>query len=350
MARTSFNPKEINPMKIHFLLVGALALFAVPRTQAAKLKIVTTTSDLAAIARAVAGETAEVHGICTGREDPHMLTAKPSVILRARDADLWIRVGLELEIGWEPPILDGSRNNRIRVGTPGHLDASEGALILDVPRTAITRAMGDVHPMGNPHYWLDPLNGRRIAGAIADRLALLRPDEAGAFRTNAAAFQNALDERMFGAELIQAVGAEALWAKSQDGTLDAFLEEPANTAKAGGWIAAMKPLRGRKLVTYHRSWIYFAHRFGLGIAAELEPKPGVPPTAAHLAEVAATAKAKAVTIILQEPFYSAKAANRIASQIGARVVVAANSVGGQPEASDYLALMDLIVGRLCGVK
>jgi ABC-type Zn uptake system ZnuABC Zn-binding protein ZnuA len=352
-------------MKRHYLLaLAALALSLSTPAWAAKLKIVTTTSDLAAIAHAVAGEKAEVHGICTGKEDPHMLTAKPSVILLARDADLWIRIGLELEIGWEPPILDGSRNTRIRVGSKGHLDASESALVLDVPQTAITRAMGDVHPSGNPHYWLDPLNGRRVAGAIAGRLALLDPANAAFYRENAAAFQKTLDERMFGAGLVQAVGADALWAKTQDGSMAAFLGDPAKTgkaglprrsdgvegAKAGGWVAAMLPLRGQKIVTYHRSWVYLAHRFGLEVAAELEPKPGVPPTAAHLAEVAETARAGEVKLILQEPFYSTKAANQLAAKTGARVVVVANSVGGQPEATDYLALMDLIVQRLSGTR
>jgi ABC-type Zn uptake system ZnuABC Zn-binding protein ZnuA len=332
------------------LMAAMMALCLGGEARADRLKIVTTTSDLAAIAKAVAGDRAEVHSICTGKEDPHMLQAKPSVILKARDADLWIRIGLELEIGWEPPILDGSRNNRIRIGTKGHLDASESVLVLDVPQTAITRAMGDVHPMGNPHYWLDPLNGRRIAGAIAGRLSELVPADAAAFRANAEAFQKALDERMFGAALVKTAGADALWAKTQDGTLGAFMNEPANKGKAAGWVAAMLTLRGQKIVTYHRSWVYFAHRFGLGIAAELEPKPGVPPTAAHLAEVAETTKAEGVKIILQEAFYSTKAANQLAGKTGARVVVVANSVGGQPEATDYLALMDLIVSRIAQAK
>ncbi len=334
-------------MKTIIALVTACAALCLgTEAMAEHLKIVTTTSDLAAIAKAVAADKAEVHSICTGKEDPHMLTAKPSVILQARDADLWIRIGLELEVGWEPPILDGSRNNRIRIGTKGHLDASESVLVLDVPQTTITRAMGDVHPMGNPHYWLDPLNGRRIAGAIADRLAILDPANAAFYRQNAAAFQNTLDERMFGADLVQSVGADALWAKTQDGSIAAFLGDPANKAKVGGWVAAMLPLRGKKIATYHRSWVYLAHRFGLEVAAELEPKPGVPPTAAHLAEVAEAARAGKVKIVLQEPFYSARAANQIAGKTGARVVVVANSVGGQPEATDYLALMDLIVKRL----
>ncbi|MFO7534127.1 MAG: metal ABC transporter substrate-binding protein [Kiritimatiellia bacterium] len=328
------------------LLAGGLVCEA----RAAKLKIVTTTSDLAAIAGAVAGDKADVRSISTGKEDPHFLTAKPSFILQARNADLWIRIGLELEIGWEPPILDGSRNTRIRVGGKGHLDASECVPVLDAQQTTATRAMGDVHPMGNPHYWLDPLNGRRVAGAIAERLAGLAPADAAAFRRNAAAFQKALDERMFGPDLLQAAGADALWAKTEDGTLAAFLDEPANRGKAGGWIAALLPLRGQKIVTYHKSWVYFAHRFGLVITAELEPKPGVPPTASHLAEVAEMAKAEGVTIILQEPFYSAKAANQVAGKSGASVVVVANSVGGQPEATDYFTLFDLIVKRISSAR
>ncbi len=323
------------------VMTAAAAFCFGGEAMAARLKIVTTTSDLAAIAHAVAGDQAQVHSICTGKEDPHMLTAKPSVILLARDADLWIRIGRELEVGWEPPILDGSRNTRIRVGSKGHLDASESALVLDVPQTTITRAMGDVHPMGNPHYWLDPLNGRRIAGAIADRLALLDPANAAFYRENAAAFQKTLDERMFGAEALNGKDAEGLWES---------LERGAPIAKIGGWAAAMAPLRGKKIVTYHRSWVYLAHRFGLEVAAELEPKPGVPPTAAHLASVAETVKAGEVKIILQEPFYSTKAANQIASKTGARVVVVANSVGGQPEATDYLALMDWIVSRVTETK
>jgi ABC-type Zn uptake system ZnuABC Zn-binding protein ZnuA len=336
--------------RFELLITALLATCLAGAASAAKLKIVTTTTDLAAIAKAVAGDKAEVHSVCTGKEDPHFLAAKPSFILQARDADLWIRIGLELEIGWEPPILDGSRNTRIRVGGKGHLDASESMLILDVPQTTITRAMGDVHSMGNPHYWLDPLNGRRLAHAIAERLATIAPADAAAFSRNAEAFQKTLDERMFGAEWVKAVGADVLWARTQGGTIASFLQDEANKSNAGGWIVAMAPLRGQKIVTYHKSWIYFTNRFGLTVTAELEPKPGVPPTAVHLAEVVETVKADGVKIILQEPFYSTKAADQIAGKTGARVVAVANSVGGQPEATDYLALMDLIVKRMTESK
>lgn len=327
------------------LLVTLFASFATllaGESRGAPLRIVTTTSDLAALATAVAGDLAEVHAICTGKEDPHMIQAKPGFILKARDADLWIRIGLELEIGWEPPILDGSRNPRIRPGTRGHLDASESALLLDVPRTTVTRAMGDVHPMGNPHYWLDPLNARRIVQAMALRLAELDPAHAPAFRANAAAFQQKLDERMFGADPVRTLGAETLWAKTQDGTLAALLAD----ARVGGWVARLKPLRGRKIVTYHKSWIYFSQRFGMDVTAELEPMPGIPPTAAHLAEVGALMKSGTVALVLQEPFYSVKAARKVTEETGVPVVVAANSVGGEPGTGDYLALMDRIVEKL----
>jgi len=331
------------------LLVLMTALVAMP-SRAAVLKIVTTTSDLAAVAKAVAGDRAEVHSICSGKEDPHALQAKPSCILLARDADLWIRIGLELEIGWEPPIIDGSRNPRIRVGAPGHLDASESALVLDVPAVKVTRALGDVHPQGNPHYWLDPYNGRRIAAAIADRLTQIAPADAAYFQAQAAAFQQALDVRMFGAALLQAFPADTLWAMTEDGRIATLLADPVNQGKAGGWLAALSACRGRKILTYHRSWVYFAHRFGLDVMAEIEPKPGVPPSGAHLRELAESARHQGVWIILQEPFYSRRAADRLARETGARVVVVANSVGGQPEASDYLALMDLIVRQVTVAK
>lgn len=312
------------------------------------LKIVTTTSDLAAIAKAVAAGKADVQTICTGREDPHMLQAKPSYIMLARNADLWIRVGLELEIGWEGPILDGSRNSHIRPGMSGHLDASVSALILDVPSVQVTRAMGDIHPSGNPHYWLDPYNGRCVAQAVAERLGRLAPTDTPLFKANAALFQKSLDEHMFGAELVKSEGGEQLWRKVLDGTLDKYLGDSGKADKIGGWLAAMRPLRGQQIITYHRSWIYFANRFGLTVAAELEPKPGIPPSPAHLAEVIRLAKAQRTGIILQEPFYTRKAADHVAEKTGAKVVVVANSVGGEADAVDYLSLVDLIVRRLTG--
>lgn len=294
-------------MKKHIATLLAIALASA--TEAAKPNVVTTTSDLASIAQAVAGDQADVQSICTGKEDPHHLQARPAFVMMARNADLWIRTGLELEIGWEMPVIDGSRNRNIRPGQPGHLDASLHIEKLDIPDASLlSRALGDVHAQGNPHYLVDPLNARQVAGDIAERLARIDPENAAAYRASAAAFQAEIDRRM-----------------------------PA-------WTAKLEPLKGQSIVTYHKSWIYFAQRFGLAVAIELEPKPGVPPSPAHLVKVEETVRREGIGIILQEPWHSRKAADRVAANTGARVVEAPSMVGG--EAGGYVALIDLIVDRL----
>lgn len=290
-------------------VVSILALATA--AQAGKLKIVTTTSDLASIAQAVAGDLAKVDSICSGKQDPHHLQARPKYVMLARNANLWICTGMELEIGWEIPVIDGSRNRKIRPGQPGHLDASKNIQKLEIPdATMLTRAMGDVHAQGNPHYLIDPLNAKQVAGDIAERLAQLDPQHAETYKANAASFQAEIDRRM------------------------------------ENWTARMAPLKGQPIVTFHKSWIYFAQRFGLEIAIELEPKPGVPPSPTHLTRVVGTVQAKDIGIILQEPWFSRKAAARVAEKTGARIVVAPTFTGGDPEATDYFSLIDLIVKRL----
>lgn len=296
-------------MKNHILFLSMLAVATV--AQGGKLKVVTTTSDLASIAQAVAGDHADVESICTGNQDPHHLQARPKYVMMARNADLWIRVGMELEIGWEMPVVDGSRNRKIRPGQPGHLDASARIEKLEVPDAqAISRAMGDVHAQGNPHYLTDPLNAKQVAGDMAERMARLDPVHAEAYRSNALTFQTEIDRRM------------AVW---QD---------------------KLASLKGQSIVTYHKSWVYFVHRFGMDIAIELEPKPGVPPSPAHLAQVEETVRRDGIGLILQEPWYSRKAAERVAETTGTRIVVAPIMTGGDPAATDYLSLIDLIVERL----
>jgi len=310
-----------------------------------KLRVVTTTTDLAAIARVIGGERVEVTAIATGREDPHFIAAKPSYMMAARKADLWIRVGLELEIGYEELILDGSRNPKIRLATPGHLDASEGVLRLEVPTQRIDRSMGDIHPLGNPHYWTDPLNGRIVAKNIGRRLAHLAPEHAEYFTERTKAFQRQLDEHMFGADLVGKIGGGKLWALLLKNRLAAVVNQPGQPP-LGGWLAALQPYKGQKIVTYHRSWSYFAQRFGLEVAAELEPKPGIPPSPGHVADVIKRVQAEKIKLLVMEPFYSRKAPDLVASETGITVVQCANSVGGQPEATDYLSMIDNIVDRL----
>lgn len=288
-----------------------LWLMAASCSFAGQLNIVATTSDLASITKEITGDLAKVNAICNGNQDPHHLQARPKYIMMARKADLWIRTGMGLEVGWEMPVIDGSRNRKIRPGQSGHLDASAHVHKLDIPNAGLlTRAMGDVHAQGNPHYLTDPENAKHVAGDIAERLAQLDPELADLYRANAKAFQDKIDARMV------------------------------------EWKQQMEPLKGKAIITYHKSWIYFADRFGLEIVAELEPKPGVPPSPSHLVDLVGLAKSRSVEIILQEPWYSTKAAKRVAEQSGAHVVLAPIFVGGDPAATDYCSLIDLIIKRL----
>jgi ABC-type Zn uptake system ZnuABC Zn-binding protein ZnuA len=313
---------------------------------------VTTTTDLRSIVEAVGGDKVEVASLGTGREDPHFIDAKPSCMLLARDADLWVRIGLELEIGYENLVIDGAHNPKIRVGTPGHLDGSEGVLRLEVPSGKVDRSMGDIHPQGNPHYWLDPLNMRIVAKNVAARLTKLDAADSDYFAARLKAFTARLDEAMFGPKLIAAAGEATgspeqggakAWALLLKGELDGFVKDHGGDVLIGGWWGATRPLRGVNIITYHRSWSYFANRFGLKVVAELEPKPGIEPTPAHLNDVLTIIQEQNVRFLLMEPFYSRQAPDWLARKTGIKIVQVANSVGGQPEASDYIAMVDHIV-------
>jgi ABC-type Zn uptake system ZnuABC Zn-binding protein ZnuA len=292
------------------LLPLAAAAFGAAGTASAALNVVTTTSDLAALTGEVGGDRVKVESLARGYQDPHFVEAKPSFVIKLHGADLLIAVGRELEMGWLPPLITQSRNGRIQPGAAGYLDASQDVRILDIPTGQITRAMGDVHPSGNPHYWLDPRNGRRIAQTIQKKLAALRPDDAGYFAQRYAAF----DQRLTEAEK--------------------------------RWEAQLGPYRGTKIVTYHRSWSNFTDRFGLDVIGYVEPRPGIPPSPSHTLDVIQEMRRQGVKVILVEPYFDLKTPNAIARETGARVLVMPPSVGGVKEAADYLALFDYDVRLL----
>jgi zinc/manganese transport system substrate-binding protein len=285
-------------------LALATAGVAVPVRAAGKIKIVTATSDLASLAQEVGGDRVEVDSIARGYQDPHFVEAKPSFLLKLRQADLLITVGLQLEIGWLPPLVNQSGNPRIQVDARGYFDASQFAEILEKPTGVVTRAMGDVHPFGNPHYWLDPENGRRVAKGIADKLSEMRSSDAAYFNQRFESFSQRLTE------------AEKRW------------------------DAEMLPYHGRKVITYHRSWPNFLKRFGLVSMGEVEPRPGIPPTPSHTLELINMMKRENVKIILVEPYFDLKTPNSIARETGAKVVVMPPSVGGEKEITDYFKLFD----------
>jgi zinc/manganese transport system substrate-binding protein len=285
-----------------FAAVLAAALAVGPAH--AKLNVVTSTTDLAALAQEVGGDRISVQAIAKGYQDPHFVEPKPSFLLMLRRADLLIVVGLELEIGWLPPLITQCGNPKIQVSAGGYFDSSRYAQILEIPTTTVTRAMGDVHPLGNPHYWLDPENGRRIAHGIADKLAELQPGDAAYFQQRLQAF----DARLRDAEK--------------------------------GWEAQMAPFRGRKVVGYHNSWPNFAQPFGLNVVGFIEPRPGIPPSPAHTVELIGLMKRENVKVIMVEPYFDLKTPNSVASATGAKVVVMMPSVAGEKQITDYFKLFD----------
>lgn len=289
------------------LLAAALGLLlagAVPASASGKLRVVTTIEDLASLAREVGGDKVDVDAIAKGYQDPHFVEAKPSFILKMARADLLVLVGLQLEIGWLPPLITQSRNPKIQVNAPGYLDVSQNAQILEIPTGTITRAMGDVHPFGNPHFWLAPENGRRIAHAIQQKLAQIQPADAAYFQQRYDDFDRRLTE------------AEKRW------------------------DAEMAPYRGREIITYHNSWPNFCKRFGLEVVGYVEPKPGIPPSPQHILELINFMNAHKIKIIIVEPYFDLKTPNAIASKTGAEVVVLLPSVGGEKEVTDYFKLFD----------
>jgi ABC-type Zn uptake system ZnuABC Zn-binding protein ZnuA len=334
-----------------------------------KLNIVTTTTDLKSIAESMGGDYVNVKSLCQGNQNPHFIQAKPVYITWARNADLWIRIGMELEIGYEEPIIDGSRNTKIRIGNNGHLDASENIIRLEIPTTQkIDRSMGDIHPLGNPHYWLDPYNGRVMAKNITERLKKLVADNAKQCRgieKNYQAFIKKLDEAMFGVELVKEIGGDKLWEYELADKLDELITkinterktQDAQPLNLGGWSAKMNAHRNKKIITYHRSWTYFVNRFELVVAEELEPKPGIPPSPKHLTEVINKIKSEDIKVLLMENFYSPDAPEFVAKKTDISIVQTANSVSGEkPErsgvptnvgnTSDYISMINNVVEKI----
>ena len=297
--------KRITPLLFVLLFAPAGAAGAM-----AKVRIVSTLQDFASISQAIGGDLVEAEALAKGYQDPHFVDAKPSFILKLSRADLLIVAGLELEIGYLPPLIDQSRNAKIHPGGPGYLDVSVGCDILERPTGQVTRAMGDVHPYGNPHYWTDPNNGRIIARSIAAKLSALDPANRAAYEKNLAAFEAKLGE------------------------------------KDREWLAKMAPYADAKIITFHRSWPNFAKHFKLDVVGEIEPKPGIPPSPTHTLDIINLIATDKIKVILVEPYFDLKTPKYIAAKTGASLVVAYPSVGGLPEIKDYFDLFDYDIDAL----
>jgi len=297
--------------KCYFVVSVAVLLFlSFGAAQAKKLNVVTSTTDMAALAQEVGGDRVNVESIAKGYQDPHFVEAKPSFLLKLRQADVLISVGLQLEIGWLPPLVTQCGNPRIQVGAAGYLDASQFAEILEKPTGEVNRSMGDVHPLGNPHYWLDPNNGRRVARGIAEKLGELDPGDSAYFQQR---FQD-FDKRLSTAEQ--------------------------------KWDAEMAPYRGRKIVTYHNSATNFSKHFHLDVIGYVEPRPGIPPTPSHTLELMGLMKRENCKLVLVEPYFDLKTPNSIGAATAAKVIVYLPSVGGEPQVKTYFDLFDYDIALL----
>ena len=294
-------------MKIICSILFALALAAPAH---AKLNVVATLPDFGSVAQEVGGDRIKVTNLARGSEDPHFVDAKPSHIAVLNKADLLIYGGAELEMGWLPPLINNARNGKILPGAPGNLNAAIGVHLLDIPVGPVDRSQGDVHPGGNPHYMLDPLNAKIVATSIAEKLAMLDSANAESYRTNARRFGERIDENLT------------------------------------GWSKKMEPLRGTKVVTYHKSFDHFLERFGLVLTGTIEPKPGIEPSPTHINALIPRMKQEGVKLMLVEQNRPKKTPNYVAQATGAKLVRAPQMVGGDKEADNYFGLIDHLVNLM----
>jgi len=337
------SPRRTPLLRTVAFLLGA-AVLSPPASAGAvpPVKVVTTLSAYASIAREVGGDRVEVASISSGAEDAHFVKPKPSYALLLKDADLFVTTGLDLEL-WAPVLVDKSGNRRIRDGQPGYVAASQGVPLLDVPASA-DRSAGDVHLFGNPHVFTSPLNAKRIAANIAAGLARVDPTAAATYRANLERFHSRLDEALYGEELPELLGAQVLDPLAARGKLIEFLRsrdyegEPL-LDRLGGWLGRGRVFRGGKIVAYHKNWIYFSALFGVEVVDYVEPKPGIPPSARHVHELLERIRSEGVRAILAASYFSETEVRAIAERSGIPAVrVPLGPVAGGPE--DYFALVD----------
>ena len=323
------------PLLLSLLLAGVL-----PPAGAAPLRVCATVPELGSLAREIGGDAVDVTVFVRSAEDPHHLIARPSFVRALHSADAVVSVGLELEVGWLPPLLEGARNSRLAAGQPGFIDTAEAIEPLQVPVGGFDRSHGDVHPGGNPHYLLDPVNGLRVARLLASRFADLRPDDAAGFAARYEDFEKRLLARLLGAELAGKLDPAAAVEAIEKGTLDAHLAVAAPGVAVGGWFGALGPYRGQSIVDDHDMWVYFTTRFGLKVAAHLEPKPGLPPTTRHLEEVIAMMRRDQIRAVFTNAYFDRRHADVVARETGARVASLAHQCGAREGTDDYLAMCD----------
>jgi len=296
-------------LRFSLVALAGLALLAGPAGAADKIRVVATTTDLKALTEAVGGDLVEVDALARGNQNPHDLEVRPSLMVKVRQADVIVLNGLELD-QWAEVVIQGANNPKVNPGAPGRVDASEGILVLEVPRTRVDRSMGDVHPMGNPHYTADPGMAPAVTANILNGLARVAPQGRATFERNRAAFLARLEQ------------AQARWTET------------------------LAPVKGARVVVDHNLWAYFLTRFGLVQAASVEERPGIPATPTHLAKLIQLIKDERIKVIMTVPWGDKKLADRVGQEGGAKVVLMAPAVGGVKGASGYIETVDYNVTTL----
>ena len=299
-------------MKNRLITVISFLIILSSAATAGNIKVVTTTTDLKSITEWVGGNKVSVTSIATGYQNPHFVDPKPSYIISLSNASLFVTVGLDLETGWSPSLLSSSRNSKIQKGSPGYVDASEGVGLLQIPN-AVNKSEGDIHIYGNPHYWLDPLNGKVIARNIVNGLERIDPDNKSFYENNLQAFFQKIDDKLV------------------------------------EWQTKMAPYRGSKIIAYHNEWCYFEKRFGLEVVDFMEPKPGIPPSPSQLVKVIKEIAANKIKVIISSPYFSTSSSDVVAKQTGAKELTLATSVNGFDTIKDYFGLFDYNISQLVAV-
>jgi ABC-type Zn uptake system ZnuABC Zn-binding protein ZnuA len=329
------------------LFIACLLMIQSLSAQEKKLRVVTTLNYLKYVVEQVGGEKVNVTALANPKQDPHYVTPTPRMNQIANEAELFIENGLNLDL-WAKNVVDASGNPKIQSGNLGHLVATLNVPVKELP-TEVSRAWGDIHPQGNPHVWLDPFNIKIIADNIADRLAKMDPANAEYYQQHLDAFEARLDAAMFGEDLLKTVGKKAgdiLTRKAKNQELMEWLKTRNLLPQLGGWMQTAQRLNGMKIVSYHKTYVYFADRFGMDIRSELEEKPGIPPPPKRRDAIVEQINREGIKIILNDNFYSRDAADYVASKTGAKVVVTYLDVGATPEVDTYEKLIAYLIAEI----
>ena len=357
MSRSSFGHSLRRIAHLTAALFAVTVALSVSRPATAEddpIRIVATVPDLGSLARSIGGELVDVTVVAQPQEDAHFALARPSFVKALSQADAFIQIGLELEVGYAAVLLGQARNPKVLARNPGYVDSVNPGYIdastvitpIEVPRVAVDRSMGDVHAMGNPHYLLDPVRGLKVAALLRDRFSQIRPARQQEFRERYTSFERAVHTALVGEALAAKYDAVKLAGLHEVGGLESFLEQQGDRAALGGWLGRMSPHRGAKVVDDHRIWPYFARRFGVELFGDMEPVPGIPPTTRHLNELVARMKAAGVRVIIAAPYYDPRHARFVAEAANATVVPLAHQSGARPGTPDYLAMIDYNVTQL----